>query len=459
MSPGDFDDFLLGDADYDPVTDSIVPRQQPTARFQPNAGQRQALDEIRTWAEGHGPKKISLTGCAGVGKTRTLQEVSKILPSPPMTMWTGMTGKAATRMRAAAGVEASTLHKILYEPPDSNGGKNLKFNALRDPEGLFLIVDESSMVTPQIAADLDRWCDEWEVRILFVGDSFQLPPVISKDEEKKFGKDVTNDYSIFKDVTGPVLTEVMRNGDGILDAATLLRTKGSLPTNTKPGSDFEMLRVPNPSEHAMAAYLDDPDDHMLITWINTTRMGANLEIRRRLGIFNPVPQVGEPILVCKNGIGGSVLNGEVYEIAAIDEDRTLGRRVHPETRVVLSPGIPTWSIRTTDGRYIFAAGHNFEGASPYFPDYDDWKAYRREINQERISEPIPITYGHVLTAHKSQGSEARRVTVFLPRRDQTLPYWRAPSRLPNGQTVMFGTRWLYTAISRAKQRCSLVLEV
>jgi hypothetical protein len=359
-------------------------------------------------------------------------------------IWTAMTGKAATRMNQAAGLKASTLHAKLYEPPASSNSKgktSLTFSALREPDGTHLVIDEGSMITPQIVRDLGEWRRQG-VRVLFVGDSFQLPPVISKEEEREInGKD----YSVFDLVPGPSLTEVMRNGDAILDAATALRVKGNLPLGKRGG--YELIRCPDPSGMAVAHYLADPTDHGLITWTNKTRMGANFAIRKKLGITSPELEPGEPILVCKNALGGVVLNGEVYIIKEISPSITLGNL----------PGIPTWTIITVCGRYIHALGHSFDGSTPYFADYGDWKAYKKDIDQRRIPEPIPITYGHVLTAHKAQGSEYRRVTVFLPKRDTSIPHFQAKTSIPGGGTAPFARRWLYTALTRAKTQLSILM--
>src|SRR5438045_7224084 len=126
------------------------------------------------------------------------------------------------------------------------------------------------MITPAIAGHLRRWTNEFAVRILFVGDGFQLPPVITKRE---ISEGVPEDHSIFAHVAGPGLTQVMRNGDAILDAATMLRQKNKLPTQSRGGYKFSI--VDDAVERAICAYLEAPEDHALITWTNRTRMLTN----------------------------------------------------------------------------------------------------------------------------------------------------------------------------------------
>lgn len=438
---------------------SVETREE--APITPNADQAKALERIAQWAASGGEDfeaeadELALTGPAGTGKTSVLRLAKAALPST--TMYAAMTGKAASRMKEAAGIEATTLHRVLFEPPgeakaDKKGRVDLNFGATREPEGTALVVDESSMITPSIYKALQFWRSEYGVKVLYVGDSFQLPPVLSKEEEKELREKRTGlDYSVFGIAECVRLEKVMRNGDAILDAATMLRRNGRLPDKNRGG--FALTRIPNVTEAAIAAYLADPDDHMLITWMNRTRMEANHRIRRQLGIMDIMPQPGEPILVCKNQFGGAVLNGEVYTIAEVNESLKLGP-------------VQTINITTTCGKSIRAPahppadptkGHMFDGTMPYIEDYSDWKRYRREIQEMRIGEPTPITYGHVLTAHKAQGSQARRVTVFLPRADTASKYFQTPTVLPGGGTAAFGTRFLYTALTRAVSQCELMM--
>lgn len=432
-------------------TEGWEPGQASIVGLTLNAGQQNAFDLIEAWLQQpkHRQMWMALTGPAGTGKTRLLQCIAGLLARP---IFTAMTGKAATRMHEAAKVPANTLHKMLYGPPrvDEDDG-SIHFDAIREPPyESILVIDEASMVTPSIAKHLKRWTNEFAVRVLFIGDGFQLPPVLGKNE----GED--EDYSIFSEVAGPSLTQVMRNGDAILDAATMLRTKNVLPRQSRGGYEF---RVEDDAiEHAIRAYLDDPDDHALITWTNRTRMLTNQIIRSRRGIVGERPQPGEPILICKNG-GRDILNGEVYTVADIQPDEMIGP-------------VPTYRIRTTCEKVILTHGYSWTGEPPYIQDRDEWKEYRRAIDRRTREwvwrreegqfdadppEPIPVTYGYALTAHKAQGSEYRRATVYMPAMDGASSHFRKLTTLPDGTKMPFGIRYYYTCVTRAKSRLAVVV--
>ena len=143
--------------------------------------QSTALDEIATWRRSSAGGFLSLTGPAGSGKTFLLRHVVERVGA--MAVLTAMTGKAALRLgELVPGRETSTLHTVLYYPPDL--GESVRFERRRAPCAPFLIVDESSMMAPSVYEDLRAWTAEG-VNVLLVGDTFQLPPVVSDKSERE----------------------------------------------------------------------------------------------------------------------------------------------------------------------------------------------------------------------------------------------------------------------------------
>lgn len=397
-----------------------------------NKEQKIAIDAIREWASGKGSGLLSLTGAAGTGKTTILREAKKFIVS---AAWTAMTGRAALRLSDAAGVKASTLHAVLYKRPETLKNGEIEFKTLNVPSFKFLIIDESSMVTPKIFNDLNQWVQFYKIRILFVGDSFQLPPILTEEERKK------DEFTIFSHVKGPELVKVMRSGDGIIDIATIIREEKRFPTQSN--DVYSVIQKPDPIEHVIHEYLSDPDDHMIITWRNKMRMDANHRIRQKLGHTSYLPDENEPIIFCRNGQG--VLNGQMALVKKIVQGPVI-------------EGVITYRILLEDKRYILCSVTGVEefmdGQMPFIKN---WKAYLKSRRKFNLEDPIPITYGYVSTAHKAQGNEFRRVSVMLQGTDINNINFRAQTTLPDGRKIPFGIRWYYTAITRAKEKAMLIV--
>lgn len=398
-----------------------------------NEEQVKAIETLKNWVRQPSSPMAACTGSAGSGKTTILKELKQYLPGN--TEWCAMTGRAALRLSEVVGVDGATLHKTLYKPPRQNG-KYLNFNALKTPQCKVLIIDESSLASPKVFEDLKTWQAQG-VKILFIGDGYQLPPVMTYKEEQEFG----DDFIIFREVKGPHLTKVMRSTDGIVNVATYIRDNKSLPSVGNNICSIKTTEYPGLS--AVEDYLLDPDDHILITWTNKSRMQGNAVIRKRLGHHQPLPEAGEPVLVCKNG--QERLNGEVVYADRFDEGPVLGE-------------IKTMWMTTTGGQELLVStvGRD-QFMDGNFPDIKDWKSYHFVRNKNNLPEPVPVTYGYCWSFHKIQGNEARRASVFLSRDDLRNRHFNKITQLPTGEDMPFSMRAIYTGLTRAKERATLYL--
>jgi exodeoxyribonuclease-5 len=360
-----------------------------------------------------------------------------------------MTGKAALRMRAMLGVSAVTFHAAFFLPPDEND-RSASFEVVRPapPDDVVLVVDEASMMPPSLYDKLrEKWMAKG-VRVIFCGDAFQLPPVMSKSEAEVYG----DDYSIFTTVRGPALTQVMRSEDDVLYAATAVRETGILPRTDRGGYRYQIVKQATPA--AAMAFLQQRQDHALITWRNAARVEASRLIRHALGRTSPMPEDGEPILVCRNGQGH--LNGEVIDAGPFRPGPQLG----PVKTLSMQLHHPViWYDRhgTEHLRTEITTLPDMTGQAPYLEEREDWQAYVAAKRKQRQPDPLPITWGYALTTHKAQGSEFDEVTLFLSRHDVFSKAFKRMSLLPDRREVTFGTRLLYTAITRAKRRVNVFL--
>lgn len=431
------------------------------------AEQTSALNALRFWAKGKDPF-FAISGAAGTGKSTLMAKVTEILAymsgqrhfeydeegQIEVVALCATTGKAALRLQQATGIPTTTLHKILYEMPTERGGR-LGFSELRKPPARFVVVDEASMISAALWKDLSKWPDRG-CRVVLVGDPFQLPPVEKEDDGPRAA------FSVFREVEGPTLTEVVRSEDGVTRAATEIRTQRRAPRGKWEG--YEFIRISDegregkavrgsrsPVARAVARYLDDPTDHMLVTWTNASRMAANELVRIGLGKKGNLPLEGEPVLVRKTDRKMGVLNGEII--------------VCKETKP--GPAIPrgkNWTvdtiwITTREGSNVLAYAPSIEeGLTGKQPIIQDWQTFYNYLDQNELPRPVPVTWGYCGTCHVFQGSEAAKATVFLGENDGSNPRFREPTFLPNGERVPFSIRFLYTAVTRAKKSATVVVK-
>ena len=121
---------------------------------------------------------MALTGGPGTGKTTSLRAILAVFDALGLTtLLTAPTGRAAKRMSAVTGREASTIHRLLGAgfSPD---GESVVF--ARDEENPLdcsaVVLDECSMVDITLMDALLRAMPE-DARLVLVGDADQLPSV------------------------------------------------------------------------------------------------------------------------------------------------------------------------------------------------------------------------------------------------------------------------------------------
>lgn len=128
---------------------------------------------------------VFITGGPGTGKTTVLREaLDRLRAQGVTTSLAAPTGKAAKRMTEATGQRASTLHALLgYRPAlgvecetCKAASSEFDFSRIASESPRVVIVDEASMVDVGMWAALAGAVSS-DVRLVFVGDPNQLPPV------------------------------------------------------------------------------------------------------------------------------------------------------------------------------------------------------------------------------------------------------------------------------------------
>lgn len=191
---------------------SINPSNQPIALTDE---QKAAVNKLIAFIEDPRPSSwyFCFDGPAGTGKTFCMREVVARCRSSAATFaYTAPTNKAAKVLKQVTG-EATTIYSLLCLRIDKSGElKQVLAGKAPDLSDLdIIVVDEASMVNNNLFDILRVTAERWGLKVVFMGDLCQLPPV---------GEPVTSA------LTGPLgasLTRVMRHDNQILTFATNVR--------------------------------------------------------------------------------------------------------------------------------------------------------------------------------------------------------------------------------------------
>lgn len=413
------------------------------------AGQKQALELARRVAAHDGPAPAIgvINGVAGSGKTTVLNNIRDALGGMPIVVCP--TGKAALRVREAAGLPAKTIHLWLYTvTEDENTGEPVftrKTRAEMDTGEIgLLIVDESSMVGRELWDDLYDAATVLKMNILVVGDGFQLPPVLEKDGFCALYPEQPHE-SVH-------LTEVVRQAlESPIIRATMLVRQGKTPE-----ACLMLPRVRGKDLIRTATEIVSRGG-VVICHRNQTRHRLNELIRKELGLSADL-QPGEPLLVRQNNYRLAIYNGETLRFQSwleapagkhkvydrwrkIGFESRFGRALVDQHDVALceeelfgrSGDISVKAIEK-QSRLIFGGG--------IMPE-DIADLTKEELNQKLGPPLMHVNFGYASTAHASQGSEWDEVLVIME------PSVRAGTEE--------GTRWFYTAATRAKVNLQICL--
>ena len=420
-------------------------------------------------------------GYAGTGKTTLVAYLAQHLQTLRFK-WVLMapTGRAAKILSHYAGQKAFTIHKQIYFPKsNSRGGIQFQLKPNRFTKTIF-IVDEASMIgddakqsklfeNGSLLEDLVHYVRQGkDCKLLFVGDTAQLPPV-HLDRSPALDE-VTMEKFYFDEVFCTELSEVVRQAkdSGILYNATKIREQinreffETFEFELSPFDDVIRLESGEEILEALQESYDEvgKEDSAVIVRSNKRATLYNKNIRNRILFLEHHLAVGDQLMVVKNNYfwlsadsqPGFIANGDLIAITAIHKYKSLYGFSFAEVSVKLVDYPEEPSFETTlllDTLENDHASLTYEKSQELYQavleDYADIKSkYKKllKVKKNPFFNALQVKYSYAITCHKSQGGQWKRVFIEQP-------------YLPEGMDKDF-FRWLYTALTRAKERVYLV---
>lgn len=451
--------------------------------IEPTEGQSRLLEKLSAFIAWPQPAVYILKGYAGTGKTTMISNIVRSAKRLKLkTVLLAPTGRAAKVMSSYSEKAASTIHRKIYLAKRGNQGQiSFERNINLHKDSLF-IVDEASMIgnEPGILGgefgDKSLMDDLMEYvfsghncKLILVGDTAQLPPVglnISPALDLDHIK-----YNYQKPSGQFELTEVVRQAaeSGILFNATRLRLmiqqqNASWPQFKTEGiEDIIRMDGADLEEEMQRAWKNYGNDNViLISRSNKRAYQFNAQIRNRLLWRESELEAGDRMMVVRNnyfwmkeieGSDGFIANGETVEILKIKGRPELHgcRFADVNLRMVDQPGAPTVDARlildAIDSESPALSGDKmkmlYQSISMDYSNESSKKIRSEKIKADPCYNALQVKFAYAITCHKAQGGQWDAVFI-----DQGF--------LKEEMIDVEFLRWLYTALTRAKQKVYLV---
>ena len=416
-----------------------------------NPGQSAAITAIMAWLDDESQDFFVLAGPAGTGKTFTVQGLLPLIRGK--VVFTAPTNKATKVLR-------DTLRSDDYPNPDCRTiysllGLQLKANGelkeLAEPEDeidlssyRLIIVDEASMVNANLMTFINRAVDNTGVKVLFMGDQFQLPPVKEPN-------------SLVWALPCPKaeLTEVMRQRNKILDTVTMIRAGISHPA---PRWKFEDANdggegVFRPTSAAFMQAVDlsatngefqRPNGAKLVAWRNATVDKMNDHVRKILwgpGAAMWVQGDRLTLLEPANDLDGK-------KQASTDDEGTVDSATiayHP-----IFGQFKCWSLKVTldENKVVHLWAIHPDSLRDFELEKEHWAVEARANPRlwgkfwELCEAFHSVRHAYAITTHRAQGSTYETAFVYM-------------TDILLNRNVAEARRCLYVACSRPRKRLYL----
>jgi exodeoxyribonuclease-5 len=475
--------------------------------------QEEALDLLDAWYRNPKDLLFTLSGRAGTGKTYLLKCFIDDIVKHPICV-SAPTHKAVRQVERSTGRKGKTLQSLHGLKPNVNledfDLNNVKFDQLGNPtmnNYKIVVIDECSMVNIGLHDLNIRRARDLGIKLLYVGDPKQLPPVSKNNESDADISptfNVKNHYElteIIRQASDNPLTELLELVVKDVDNETNNFISYLLKNPIQVNSNGEGYKVYNSMQDFVTSAIDcfksdefskDPDYGRIAAWKNDTVMGYNTVVRNAVSAhFNGGVPTTELIDLNDLLIGYKTITDEFNETVIINSEDYVVNRVIPRMSeggfksyaVTIMPrhGGRTVDVDVVDYRdksflvYYELLKRKYFNAkySTYSNRSAKWKTYYKYKDNHLTLFTFPIKegdtakayvtkdldYAFSLTVHKLQGSTIQNTFVDL----NDMLYYSTGRLVENSSwhpgATTIRNKLIYTAISRTSKFCNIYLNL
>jgi hypothetical protein len=336
-----------------------------------------------------------ITGGAGTGKSLVIKEITRNLDMREKSYCVcAFTGKAVSRLHQVMNnSQATTIDRLIL---------NIFKGATKIPSTI--IIDEGSMVTTELFYRLMKSIDSRCVNIIIVGDCNQLPPIGWGNFMRELMN--SNRVPLFylttnqRIITSPDSADrfILENANNLIDKSRNIRK----PMTFNQGTGFYLVPGNIMVINAIIEQLHKANynlDNILILCpyksylsdlniiVQESYLKDSYRYEQDINTGKRVWCIGDRVMMTKNNYEIKVMNGEEGFV-----------------KTITSTGV---GVMFKDTLYTF----NFNEEKQEDKD-DDPEKEKKDENEELLTSDL--IHSFAISVHKSQGSEADYVILFIP---------------------------------------------
>ncbi len=453
--------------------------------YVPTHDQDDLIDALAAFLVDPNPGSLFiLKGYAGTGKTTIVSSLIAVLPSLSLGhMLLAPTGRAAKVLAGYSGEQAFTIHKKIYRL--HTDGQGAMYFALQknNRHNTVFIVDEASMIPwssqagqqgslfggANLLDDLMQFVYNGKnCRMIFIGDTAQLPPVMSHESPALSTSSLQQRYHL--SINSFELQQVVRQSldSGILFNATSLREmlanhKNEFPALRTAGfPDIIRVQGMDAADEVDAAFAGrEKGEALMICRSNKRANLYNRHIRQRVLFMDDELNAGDLLMVVRNNYywlpenhaAGFIANGDILEVKRIARKETIHGFLFADVSASMTdyPDMPDLEVKilldTLDAEGPALSGKEanrlYDAVTRDYQDIPNKRTRMANIRKDPYLNALQVKFAYAMTCHKAQGGQWQHVFVEM-------------GYLPDNTPDTAYLRWLYTAVTRATSKLFLL---